>query len=351
MFIKRVDPLAQEEWDDRIQAIPNYTLFHSGKWAKMINAAYGYQPVYFAILDDTGETVALFPFFLVKSLAGSRRLVSVPFTDKCSPLFLKDPPTSGIVELLEQKFRELRARYVEFRSAVPELFDLLVPLEQRRVYATHTVDLTKTETEIWHSLRAKSVRYPIKKAIRNSVRVDIGTTLPYLKIFVRLNVLTRRRHGIVPQPTNFFESLYQHVIATGSGFIAVAKVDGTPAAASVFLIDEQAAYHKFNASDPEFRSDGCNHLILWTTILHLLERGIGKLDLGRTSIHNPGLLSFKAGWGAEAEPLLYTYWPKVCGSSRVEQTGAIYRIAHEVVPIMPAPLLQFAGNLIYRHFG
>ncbi len=101
-----------------------YSFFHSKEWAEVLYESYGYKPVYFSIFHNN-KICSLVPAMQISSFITGRRLVSLPFSDFCDPLF----NTLEDVILLQNELiayaKKNKLNYIEFRSS-----DTKFPLEQ-----------------------------------------------------------------------------------------------------------------------------------------------------------------------------------------------------------------------------
>ncbi len=69
-------------------------------------------------------------------------------------------------------------------------------------YFGHTLDLSKGEEQIFKGLR-DSTRRNIRKAVNQNVTVRISREPEAMREFYRLNCMTRKEHGLPPQPFFF----------------------------------------------------------------------------------------------------------------------------------------------------
>jgi len=230
-----LDPRKHPDWDDLLLATPGYSFFHSSAWARVLAEAYGYTPFYFAIIEG-GKFRALVPIMEVNSLLTGKRGVSLPFTDYCDPIIGDGLDFPDLFRQITEFGRKRGWRYIELRggdgffstqhsalsnvskdgsgpeprtsnlepgssSLAPRSLNL-VPVFAR--FLGHTLDLTKGEEALYAAQR-DSTRRNIKKAEKEKVEVRIKTTPGAVGEFYRLNCMTRREHGLPPQPYHFFE--------------------------------------------------------------------------------------------------------------------------------------------------
>ena len=89
------------------------------------------------------------------------------------------------------------------------------------IYCQHTLKLSTDLDLIFKGFKG-SVKRNIKRAQKEQIQVRISNTGDAIDAFWNLNCLTRKGHGLPPQPRQFFKNVFKHVIAQGKGFVAVA---------------------------------------------------------------------------------------------------------------------------------
>jgi len=351
MQVEIIDPSKDKRWDELVWNHPEGTIFHTSNWARVIQKSYGYQPYYCLYEDDSIR--AVFPAFLIPGKIWGKRLVCLPFTDECAPLFASHQnivDNGNIILTIVKMIKSEKIKGIEIRGGNEYLLknNDFVPLNYYKLFR---LNLSPGLNLLWQKFKQKSVRYPIKKAQKLGIEVVHSDNLEGMASFYKLNLLTRKKHGVLPQPYNFFFNIYQEIINKGLGFILIAYYKSLPIASSIFFIYKKMIYHKFNASDINYLRHQPNHLILWTAIQWAVENGYGIFDLGRTSPDNKGLMLFKRHWGAQEFDLPYYYWPEIKGTSATKESSLKYKIASSVLRKTPISILKIAGNLFYKHLG
>jgi lipid II:glycine glycyltransferase (peptidoglycan interpeptide bridge formation enzyme) len=354
-----IDPLTFLGWDKLVLQHPNSTFFHSSAWARVLHDSYGYEPLYFAVLDD-GLLSACLPVMEINSLITGRRGVSLPFTDYCEPLALAP-------ELMEEVFvraidygRSRGWKSLEIRGG-GSFFD---DKPSSSAYLAHTVELAngcdqssigpcdqKTDglDSIFSRFR-ESTRRNIRKSLERGVTPEMSTDQNAVKQFYRLNQRTRRAHGIPPQPYCFLQEIYDHVISKGQGFVALAWHDGAAIAASVFFCFGESAVYKFGASDARWHHLRPNNLVMWEAIRTCHDRGCTQLSLGRTDLEHEGLRQYKTGWGVLERRVDYHRF-NLTSAAFERGCSPLGSTKSAVFKRMPMPVLSAIGSLSYRHIG
>jgi len=338
-----VDPHRDPQWEDlRIRA-GGGTIFEHPRWLQLLHDQYGYEMSAWCLADDTGRMSAGMPVALISSRLTGRRLVSLPFSDTCTPLIAPearvglDEFATAIGEQSRRLGLDLQVR-ADLRGAASA--HVGASFVQHRLPLDPDLDLVRR--------RAKSqIRRGVAKARREGVIVERRTDRAGLERFYRLHVKTRRHQGVPTQPRRFilrFGGLFE----AGLGFVLIARHGGRDAAAAVFLTAGGTLTYKYGASDRRLLSVRPNNLLFMDAIQWGCQNGQRVLDFGRTDLANEGLRAFKAGWGAKESPLRYTLFAPhapVPGSSRVDKA------LRPVIQRAPAVVGRWIGEALYRHVG
>ena len=132
--------------------------------------------------------------------------------------------------------------------------------------------------------------------------------------------------------------------------IRVASKSDRAVAAILTLSYKDTITYKYGCSDERFNHLGGMPFLFWRVIEEAKAEGIGELDLGRSEIHNAGLITFKERLGARKSAL--TYWR--CSEGDIANAGYVAwlaGIAKEVLPRLPDKIFAASGRLLYRHMG
>lgn len=338
-----IDPLTDPAWDRLASAHPEFTFFHSSAWAKVLHSTYGHEPVYHRFYRGD-QLAAVLPMMEVRSPFKGRRGVCLPFTDSCAPLYFGNPePTQAVMDHLMKISRERNWKYFEVRGKIDGLPGSVPSLS----FYNHSLALPRGEDELQSGF-ASPVRRAIRKAEQNGLVAEISTDLDALLEFYRLHVLTRKRHGLPPQPISFFRNIHEHVIKARLGFVVLTRRESRPVAGAVFFHAGKKAIYKFGASDASQQELRGNNLTMWHGIKTLAQRGFETLDFGRTSLTNEGLRRFKLSWGTGESVVEYAKFDTATQAWTTSQDNAS-GFHNTIFRAMPAPLNRLAGSLLYPH--
>jgi len=171
-----------------------------------------------------------------------------------------------------------------------------------------------------------------------------------VKEFYRLNCLTRKDHGLPPQPFFFFENIFKHVISKGLGMIALARSSKKIIAGAVYFHFGGNAMYKYGASDKSYQHLRANNLVMWEAIKRYAEKEYKTFDFGRTEPENEGLLQFKRGWGTKEEMLTY-YKYDLKRSSFLADHSKLKGWHNKFFTLAPIFVSKRIGTALYKHMG
>ena len=341
MRIIPIDPAADARWLPFLEGAPDATVFYHPAWLNTLAEAYGYARACLAA-EENGVVVGVLPLMEINSWITGKRGVCLPFSDACGPLATSAAAGTVLLEALEAERKSRSWKYAEVRGPVAHAHAV-----QCAAYKYHRIVLSADAEATYARFNKKRTQWSIQKSQASRVVVEQRTDREALDRFIWLNDLTRRKHGIPPQPKSFFHAMHQHVIGKGLGFVNIATVDGAIAAASVWLGFNKILIHKYSASDVRFLKACPNHAIVWDAIQWACANDFTVVDFGRSDLDGEGLIKFKQGWGSEESELHYFRWGEMPPKSAHDSTHR-YEIA---LRHMPLPALRLAGRLMYRHIG
>jgi len=335
-----INPQTDPRWLSYLEDHPDATVFHHPRWISTLQETYGFLHRSVGAVRD-GSVCGIFPLLEIRSRLTGRRAVCLPFSDLCAPLADDSEAAVAILDRVRSLSREHAWKFVEIRGAVAA-----TDARASAGYKAHTLVLNRDIDKLFQSFKKSRVQQSVQKAKRDGVVADLRTDISALKEFVRLNALTRRKHGLPPQPDQFFNNIYANLISSKMGFISTAVYDGRIIAASLYLQFKGTVCYKYSASDIRYLEHCPNHLAMWEAIRHTAEEGFQRMDFGRSDPDNQGLLDYKRGWGTEETDLTYH---QLGGSVRSDSSHRLQAYLKPVMTRMPIPLLKLIGKTLYGH--
>ncbi len=340
-----LNPLLDPRWKTFVDSHPDASVFHKVEWLQAIAACYGYVPVALTLSPPEYPLENGLVVCEVRSWLTGNRLVSIPFSDHCEPLINDPEELELFLANLAERIETSGWKYFELRPILhtPENKTIL-GISQN--YYFHCLDLQPSEQTLFKKFHKDSVQRKIRRAEREGLRYEEGTSETLLQHFYKLTITTRRRQGLPPQPLSWFRSL---VTSMGRNVqIRVAFKAETPVASILTLTTKKSLIYKYGCSDSRFSSLGGTPLLFWNAIRQAKANGLEELDMGRSDIANTGLMTFKEHWGAKRSAVHYWRYPLKAASSNPER---LIGYAKKLISATPDKALVILGNLLYRHVG
>lgn len=343
--VYELDPLSDPRWPALVATHPLASAFHTRAWLSALQATYGYRPLVLTTSPPGAALTDALVFCDVNSWLTGRRLVSLPFSDHCEPL-LSDPAN------LEALLLHARNRVEQGSYKRLEIRPHSAKGEEVRSFRAkgdavlHRLDLTAPADQLFRSFHKDCIQRKIRRAERENLVYEEGNSEPQLNDFYRLMTMTRRRHGLPPQPLRWFRAL---IAAFGPDLkIRIVRKDGTAVASILTLSHRQTMVYKYGCSDASANKFGGTPMLFWQTIQDAKANGQNQLDMGRSDLEDPGLSVFKEHWGSVPTPLIYWTYP---AKQPKPQPSWKKACKDKAIAASSDRLLQLAGNVLYRHMG
>lgn len=343
--VYEIDPLRDPRWATLVDSHPRASAFHSPDWLRALRAVYGYEPVVVTTCAPGARLTNGLVFCRVNSWLTGRRLVSLPFSDHCEPLVDQSDELDQMLANMKRHVDEERWKYIEIRPLSCEPHSH-TELGRSATYCFHRLDLRPSSQELFRNFHKDCVQRKIRRAEREKLQYEEGTSDDLLRKFYRLLVMTRRRQYLPPQPVSWFRGL---IAAFGKDLkIRVALKDGVAVASILTLSHKKTMVYKYGCGDAAANRFGGMALLFWRTIQEAQENGLEELDMGRSDADQSGLIAFKEHWGATGS--LLHYWTYPCKPAK-HSSNWQKSLARRVVSAAPDLALEMVGTLLYRHVG
>jgi hypothetical protein len=318
--------------------MPGALLYHRDRWLELLHSAYGVN-LWVATLARDGEISAA--CVLGRSRIPFPRMTSLPFSDVC-------PPLASDASALEALMAELAANPPAGRM---EVHGVLAPPPWRLLdcFEEWSVDVMRPLKAI-ESTMARNFRRNARRATEAGVRIERSESLEHMRRYYRLQLETRRRLGVPPQPRKFFDLVHKIYSPAHDCEIWIASRGGSDLAGAVILRDGDVIYYKWSARGPN-TAEGAAHLLAMSAIEEFAGHA-QRVDFGRTDKRNEGLRRFKAEMGAEPAPLPYAYLPQPPREVSAEVLNTpLSRLTSSLLRHLPLPLTRALGAVFYRYLA
>ena len=334
----------EQKWQKFIQNSKDSTIYHTLEWKQVLEETYNYKPYYF-IAKENNKIQGILPSFQIKSFITGNRLVSLPFSYLGGPIATSDEVMEKLINTAKNKTNELNCKYLELRvrDEMPEL-----GLFKSDYYIDFSLELSSTEYT-WKKLH-DSTRRATKKAMRSGVEIVTANMIDDIRIFHKLEIKTRKKHGLPVRPLRFFEGIWQGMNPNLARLLLAKFNDEVIAGIILFTFKDTVTY-TYGVSDEKYLSYRPNNLLLWNAIEFGCNNGYDHLDLGRTSPDERGLVDFKRRWGARGYILPYYYYPEIPNLTSSNRTDRRYRLLTGFWRKMPSSISKTLGPMVLKRLG
>jgi CelD/BcsL family acetyltransferase involved in cellulose biosynthesis len=355
--IELLDPTRDERWDDFVVSHPFGWLCHLSGWKRVLEDSFRHMKGhYFAILDDSGESIqAALPVYQVNSWLTGRRLVSVPFATLSDPLVRDSEELETLLSAAVRLYESSNSSYIEIRAlnATQLLANKETKLGCVSRFKHHYLPLKSDPEAVKKVFHAKSVRSAISKSEKSGLDLAEAKSDSDLQTFYNLYFITRKRLGLPPQPFAFFKNIWNLFHSNDQFQILLAFSGRSAVGGLAFFKFKKRLSTEFAGWDVASTEAKPNHFLYWEGIKLACREGYEIFDFGRTETENTGLLAFKRHWGTVEVDLPQFYYPEAKASEidrgiRQKGRGLVKSVLSRDVPDF---IVQRIGKLCYRHLG
>lgn len=362
MAVELVVPWELEEWDRYVGGHPAGSVYHTSRWCRIVSEIGRYEPVCFAERRN-GALCGVLPAMEIRSRLTGNRLVTLPFSDECYPIADDKETVLALINAANQAREQRDLEFYEMRGTPvtrqytgevsPECVAVLSDLgfARQNHFLNYLLPLQTDTDAVLKTFHKKSVRPTIKRSFRLGVRVRHGRGAEDLREFYRMYCITRRRHGIPPQPIALFERIFADLDGYPKARLYLAEFEGRCIGAVVVFRFRNTTYLKYEVVDDDYRDQRPVYAMLWKSIEESAREGDHTYDFGRTDRDNQGLVGFKSRWGTTEVEIPYHIVPGRDALSLVQSSSLKYRLFTGVFRRMPMALSVRIGERIFRHFG
>lgn len=300
--------LEEEEystWDNFCEDSPNYSIFSSSLWLKILNFAEDGTAEVLGVYNKENLIGGLLVFqrkkgpFKVAAYPPLTPFTSIIFSKPSSKRFSKiESYNKDIIKTISDY---LKSRF-DFISLLlhPNIIDIRNFLWERWNFGinyTYDTDLTNIQ-DLWQNLDKKS-KYDINKGINSNLEL---TREENIDEFYRLYELTFSKQDRTPPiKKEFIKSMYYLLRKEGKCQLYFAKSKEINISSALIIWDKKKAYYLLAASDPQFKL-GAPSFLIWK-IIEDLSKNFNSLDLCGANTDN--IVKFKRDFATKLVPYYF----------------------------------------------
>jgi hypothetical protein len=341
-----IDPLTDTRWDDLVAWHPRASAFHRRGWLEALKHTYGYRPLVLTSAQAGESLTDGIVACRISSWLTGTRLVSLPFTDHCDPLFGEFSPELLFSDRLVEECAGRNCRYLEVRP-LKEWGSLGNQFQPCESFIFHELDLGPSIEQLFKALHKDSIQRKIRRAEKEGLSYEAGRTETLINTFYQLLQITRKRHRLPPQPKTWFRNLVKHMGEAVN--IGVARKNEVAIAAILTLRHRSNVIYKYGCSNEGFHQLGGMPFLFWKLIEESKSTGAACIDFGRTKMDNEGLIVFKDKFGTTKRTLTYYRY-----SRKKEKQASFHedsRLMSRILTVVPDSVMSAVGRVLYKHIG
>ncbi len=344
--VKTIQPSDLTAWDEYVSVHPQSTLYHLAGWKNVIEKTYGHKIFYLMAQNgpkvDAGNSkaekarlpsfpapqhqadivVGILPLVHLKHFIFGNSLISMPFFDMGGILADDEETEKKLLIAALKLAQKLGAKTIELRNhhqlsclnqtgkvdssrhATSDSIDLIHPIS----YSTRSskvrmlLNLPQSSETLIKSFKSK-LRSQIRKPIKEGLKAKVGG-LELLDDFFTVFAVNMRDLG---SPVHT-KKLMHNVLEEFSDWARLVMVykGNRPVAGSLIVGFKDILENPWASALKKYRRLSPNMLLYWTMLEYACDNGYRKFDFGR-STPGEGTYKFKAQWGAEPQPLRWSY--------------------------------------------
>jgi FemAB-related protein (PEP-CTERM system-associated) len=344
MFILRIlNPKFEDAWDRFVESHPNGTFFHRAAWARVIEKAFGHQPLHYFTEQD-GQITGVMPLVWLKTRLFGNTMISMPFCVYGGPLAVDEKTTAKLYEYAHVLMTESGTSALELRFRDPP------PAQEDWVPGPDLYVTFRKAIEADHERNMKAIprkqRAMVRKGIHNGLTSVADRDSDRLHAIYAESV---RNLGTPVFHRNYFRILME-VFGNDVDITTVLNQD-TPVASvmNFYFRDEVLPY--YGGGTTAARGVAANDFMYWEVMRRAADRGSRMFDFGRSKL-GTGSFSFKHNWGFQEEKLNYMFRLKPGQAiPEINPTNPKYALFIKAWKKLPLPVANAIGPYIVRGIG
>ena len=352
MKVIELDQSHEALWEDFVMGHKQSLVFHRAIWRRILSENFNIKPTYLLCIDRDRNVRAVLPLWFVDGFFFGRRMVSLPFHFFSGPLYTDRHALKEILLEAMKRSRNTRARYLELkmRFALDEKTVQDLSLRKRQHFIVSVLKLSPDPNTIWKRLDKGSVRWSVRKAEKNDVKLHFASSEDDLKDFYNLFVKNRKDLGVPPYSNNFFQEVWKYLWPKNMR-ILLAKRHNIPVATMLIFTHRRSVLYYWSACDRKHLQFQGTSFLIWKAIAWACKNGYERFDFGLTSPAHAGLLSFKNKWNTVDISVPYYYYT-VEGDQIAEfDYYTSFSFAKRMWRGLPLMVTRFLGPTLLKQFA
>ena len=219
-------------------------------------------------------------------------------------------------------------------------------------HKTYFLDLADGLDAAWDKFHRTGVRQKIRRAEGSGITIRPAESENDVKTFYDLLTIGRRRLGLPPQNWEYFQNIWRQLVPLKMASFTMAQKDGRIIGALCSFLFKDTMYLAYIGTLEQFQPEGVGQALWWNALQTAVRDGFRYVDLGKTSPHDEGLITYKTRWNAVEQEVPSFYYPCPTRSAMYyDDASKSHQLARKAWKAMPPKLARLAARAAYRHMG
>lgn len=344
----QVDILREEDqaiYNSFIHDSPEALYEHSLEIKDLITRYFKFTPCYLVAKQDN-HIVGALPLFRANSFIEGKRYVSLPFFPFGGVIGIDDDCKKALLEKAQEISKD--GKFLEIRQKDLLGGSLSKDFVKQSPITDFLIELKNSEEEMLNSF-SKDVRYDIRKAQKNNLKVKMGKDKKELNDFYKIYLNTRKKRGIPAWPYGLFEE----ALMTCDTAVAVIYLQDKPIAAAFLFFEKEMIEYAFAGTDYKYNKISPYYLLLWKIIGYGIKNKYKLLDLGGSTkeMNDGNMYAFKEKWATiKKEIPYYFYSEEKKNLPFLGKSFKLYNLYGKIWSLLPKWLIKQISPFVIRQF-
>ena len=268
-------------------------LFFNIKWIECLKVIYGNNILIIKKSVSKSSNLAI-PFFLINDHFFQKYLVCLPIT----------PITNINEKYILETLNEVGSILIKSKLIKDIIYkDNLSKISNNNQFYFHDIPLVENLLKIKGKYSSR-VNRDLKKLKKYNYSVTIEKLKNYnLNLFYNLYINNNKKFGSPSLPLSFFKNLLK--ILDKNNMLFICYKGNLPVSCSLFIYDNDCAYYSYVGVASNQKHETGHRLIIDKAIDFFKQKKIKKINLGKSSKEQKGLIEFKNSFGSKLRSISY----------------------------------------------
>jgi len=240
------------------------SVYQSKEWAKVCSEGRGWNS------HHIGKNI-FFTFEKIFPIIGKKKVLFAEGIEKLEKTSLEE--LNNLEKILKPLFTIISTTFYK----EPEIIK-----KELYKFSNYTIvlDLKQSEEQLWKNLEKKSIRWGVKKAIKEGINITPVSTKKELRDFYKIYLKTCSKGGFSAESFKFFELINDIMVPKKLASIFIAKKFKKVVSGAIVLNSKDYSVLNLSGTNELGQKTQANLLIYWELIRLLKKSGKRFFDLG-----------------------------------------------------------------------